>query len=127
MAKKFLGDSSIRNNWFELFKNDLQLTFRQLRRNTLFASLNVIGLSTSMAVALMIAQYAGFHFSFDQHHENSAKAFRVYSRNYEGNKLSFESALTDYKVGPLLKKEFPEIELYTQLMPTDSWFDCALR
>lgn len=114
-------------NRLDLFKNDLQLAFRQIRHNALFTSLNIIGLSTSMAVVLMIAQYAGFHFSFDRHHENSTNAFRVYSRNYEGSKLSFESALTNYKVGPLLKKEFPEVKSYTQLMPTDSWFECALR
>jgi putative ABC transport system permease protein len=118
---------AITHNWFDLFKNDLQLTFRQFRRNPLFAFLNIIGLSTSMAVVLMIAQYAGFHFGFDRHHENSSKIFRVYSRNYEGSKLSFESALTNYKIGPLLKNEFPEVSSYTQLMPTDSWFDCTLR
>ncbi|HEX6225081.1 MAG TPA: ABC transporter permease, partial [Chryseolinea sp.] len=123
LRKKF----RIKYSGFDLFKNDLQLTFRQIRRNKLFALLNILGLSTSMAVVLMIAQYAGFHFSFDRSFENSTNAFRVYSRNYEASKLSFESALTDYKIGPLLKKEFPEVKSYTRLMPTDSWFDCALR
>lgn len=115
------------NNQFDLFNNDFHLALRQLRRDPLFALLNIIGLSTSLAVVLMIAQYAGFHFSFDRNLEHASQEFRVYSRNYEGNKLSFETALTSYKVGPWLKKEFPEVKSYTQLMPTDSWFDCALR
>lgn len=115
------------HNRIDLFRNDLQLTFRQLRRNSLFSILNITGLSASIAVVLMIAQYAGFHFSFDKHHEITANKFRVISNTYEGNSLSFESALTNYKVAPLLGKEFPEIDSYTQLMPTDSWFDCALR
>ena len=113
--------------WFDLPAYNLSLAFRQLRRNSLFSFINIIGLSISIAAVLIIAQYAGFHFNFDRYHRDFSSTFRVYSKNIERNKISIESALTSYKVASLIKKEFPEVRSVTQLMPTDSWFDCALR
>jgi putative ABC transport system permease protein len=112
---------------FDLLTYNLSLAFRQLRRNRLFSFINIIGLSISIAAVLIIAQYAGFHFNFDRYHKDFSSKFRIYSKNLEGNKISIESALTSYKLASLLKKEFPEVRSVTQLMPTDSWFDCVLR
>jgi putative ABC transport system permease protein len=124
VLRKSLRTSS---NRFDLFKNDLHVTFRQLRQNTLFSTLNIIGLSTSIAVLLMVAQYAGFHLTFEQQNERATDIARIYTKYYEGNKPSHESALTGYDIGFILKKELPEVAAYTRLMPTDSWFDCALQ
>lgn len=117
----------LQHNWFDLVWNDLQLAFRQLNRNRMLSLLNIFGLSVSIAVVLLIAAYSSFHYSFDKAHQHFDHTYRIYSKNYEGTRLAFESALTNYKLKSILNCEFPEVEKCTQLMPTDSWFDCALR
>ncbi|HYC87280.1 MAG TPA: ABC transporter permease [Chryseosolibacter sp.] len=114
-------------NSFDLVSNDLRLAFRQLNRNRMFSLLNIAGLSISIAVVLLIVVYTSFHYSFDKKHQHFGYTYRVYERNYEGAALTFESALTNYEVASILKNEYPEVKNCTQLMPTDSWFDCALR
>jgi putative ABC transport system permease protein len=67
-----------------MFKNNLKIASRVLRRNKFYSFLNLSGLSVGVACCLLIFLFVRDEYSFDKHHENHEQIFRV---------------VTDFKVG----------------------------
>ena len=57
---------------------NLKYAFRQLRKQKLFAFINVIGLALSMVAGLLIFKYVSFEKSYDHHIEDTDQVFRIY-------------------------------------------------
>lgn len=62
-----------------MFKNYLITIFRQIKKNKIFSSINILGLAIGMAACLIIAQYVSFHTSFDSHIPDAENIFRIES------------------------------------------------
>ncbi len=60
-----------------MFKNYLRLALRQLRRNRGYSFINVFGLATGMAVALVIGIWASDELSIDQHIPNGDRVVEI--------------------------------------------------
>ena len=58
-----------------MFKNYLKIAWRNLIRNKSFSLLNILGLSTGLAVTALILIWVNFEIGFDQFHE---KKDRIY-------------------------------------------------
>ncbi|RYF75584.1 MAG: hypothetical protein EOO39_06715, partial [Cytophagaceae bacterium] len=63
-----------------MFRSYLTLAFRQLWRNRLYTSLNVLGLAIGLSACWVIFQIVSFEFSFDRNHPNGDRLYRVVSR-----------------------------------------------
>ena len=93
----------------------LQMAFRNLRNKAGFYAINIAGLALGLAACLMITHYVRFHNSFDQHHPDSERIYRIsYSRWAEdgSNKVVFASATP--VIGKALMEYIPEIEIQGQ-------------
>ncbi len=60
-----------------MFKYNLLLFFRNLRRQKLFSTINLLGLTVSLSSTLLIYLYVQHEFSFDNFHPNVDRLYRV--------------------------------------------------
>src|SRR5258708_23028484 len=56
-----------------MLKNYFKIAFRHLSKNKIYALINITGLATGMAVALLIGIWIWDELSFDHYHENHAR------------------------------------------------------
>jgi len=100
-----------------MFRNYLLSAWRSLIKAKFFSILNILGLSIGLAASLLIFQYVGFQLSYDKHHHNLDRMYRItYSKVKEGEQV-FNTVLVYAGVGNLLKENFPEVEDYCRMRP----------
>lgn len=94
----FLIDES---HWrIHMLKNYLWINLRNLKKNSTFSLMNLLGLAVSMTAFILIAVYVQYELSFDKHYENADRIYRVIR---EGR------AFTPAALGPALKEKIPDV------------------
>ncbi|MEZ5039428.1 MAG: ABC transporter permease [Saprospiraceae bacterium] len=93
-----------------MFLNYLKIAWRNLSKNSLYAAVNILGLSIGMTACLLLWQYVNFEKSYDQFHQNKDRLYRVAMFKYEKDEPEQSFAFTYPAVAPNLMKDFPEIE-----------------
>jgi len=93
--------------------NSLKIAFRQIRKNRLYAVINISGLTLGIASCLLIGVYILHEFSYDRFHTNARRIVRV-TMDYNAGDAATKVATTGTKVGPQFKRAFPEIEAYAR-------------
>ncbi len=91
-----------------MFQHHLKIAFRNFSRNKTAFLINLIGLSTGLACALMIYLWVNDELNMDKFHEKRTQLYHI-----RGNlELSFDVLTLDYTPTPILKQlkeEMPEI------------------
>jgi len=95
-----------------MFKNYFKIAWRNLIKNKVISSINIVGLATGMTAAVLILIWVQNEINFDNYHPQSESIYRLTTKVDKGNWI-WESA-------PLLladaaKKEIPEIEKAARL------------
>src|SRR3954467_11399323 len=96
-----------------MFRNYLKTTLRNLRKNKLYASINIFGLAVSLAACLLIGVYISHELSYDKFNENASRIVRA-TMEYSSAGTVNTTATTGTKVGPQFKRLFPSIEEYAR-------------
>ena len=98
-----------------MFKKNITIAFRLLRKDLAFTLTNLVGLSIGITCCLLILSFVRYELSFDGFH---SKKDRIYRVNYDvlmgGNQVISPSV--PVFVAPELKKRFPEIEDVTRFL-----------
>lgn len=104
-----------------MFFLNLKYAFKTIARNKLHSLLNILGLAIGLACAILIMLYLSDELSYDMHHENYERIYRVESDfNIKGRHDKF--AVTAFPLGPALKLEFPEVESFVRFFsPSDNF------
>jgi putative ABC transport system permease protein len=99
-----------------MFRSYIITALRNLVKNKLNASINIIGLSVAFTCCVLLFLMVYYEFSFDNFHKNEDQLFKVYSIKYapDGDK---KSTSMGYPVAPVLKTELPAIVKSTAIMP----------
>ena len=71
-----------------MFKNYFLLTLRQLRKNRGYSFVNIFGLATGMAIALIIGIWANDELSVDQHIPNGDRAVEIMQNQWPKGQTS---------------------------------------
>ncbi|NBP71220.1 MAG: ABC transporter permease, partial [Cytophagia bacterium] len=95
--------------------NFILLFIRNLRRQKLFSTINLLGLTVSMVSTILIYLYVQHEFSHDRFHNNSEHIYRVNQTFIWGENSKDQFASTGPGVAYALKEELPEIELITSI------------
>lgn len=98
-----------------MFRNYLAAALRNLVRNRLYATINVVGLAVGFAAAVLIAAYVSDEFSYDTWLPGHAQVYRLSGRFY-GGAQSTDKALGH--VAAWLKEEAPEVQAVARLAST---------
>jgi putative ABC transport system permease protein len=92
-----------------MFDSYLLIAWRNLKRDKLFAALNIIGLALGIVACMLIYIYVQDELSFDAHHAKADRIYRVQGHfNFGDTQDDF--GITQFPVVPTLLKEYPEIE-----------------
>ncbi len=86
-----------------MIKYNLLVALRNMSRNKIFSTINILGLAGSMAVFVLITSYVRLIAGTDKFHEHHPNIFRI-----ERPKIHNMAA----PIGPFLKQNYPEVEEY---------------
>ncbi len=95
-----------------MIKNYFKLAWRNLLKNKTYSFINIFGLATGLATCLLIMLYIFDESSYDKHHKDGDRVFRVASQTGKGESWAAGP-------GPLawgLKNDLPEVEQVTRLL-----------
>lgn len=91
-----------------MIKNYLKITFRNIMRNKLFAAINILGLSVSLACCLLLFLYTSEQLSYDQHHGKRLVRMTSHLTQKSGQQINMGSS--SVPIAPVIDSEVPEIK-----------------
>ena len=110
-----------------MFRSYLIATIRTLLKNKGLTAINILGLAIGMASVILIALYIQYEFSYDRHHVNATRIYRVF-RTVSMENTTSVSPRASGALAPALKRDFPEVreairtQLLTSWVKTDNHF-----
>lgn len=98
-----------------MLKHYFITAIRNLFRNKAFTSINVVGLSVSIAIFLLLVGYVAYQFSFDTFYPGAEKIYRVNYIEYQEGKPVIETARSHSGTALLLHEYVPQAEAVCRL------------
>jgi putative ABC transport system permease protein len=92
-----------------MIKNYFKTAWRNIVRSKGYSALNILGLATGMAVALIIGLWVYNEYSYDKFLSNYQQVYRV-KRNFDSNGDTLTFNTTSLKLADALHNEIPEIK-----------------
>lgn len=92
-----------------MFKNYFKTAWRGLQKNKAYSALNILGLATGMAVALIIGLWVYYQHSYDKFLPDHQQVYQV-RRNFYGNGDTMNYGGTSLKLATILRTQVPEIQ-----------------
>jgi ABC-type antimicrobial peptide transport system permease subunit len=96
-----------------MFKNYFKTAWRGLLNNRIFSVLNILGLATGMAVALLIGLWVSYQFSYDRWLPGFEQVYQAEYR-YTANGSVGTQVSVSYPLAGMIKKEIPAVEYVVQ-------------
>ena len=97
------------NNTKIMLRNYFKIALRNLSRHKFYSFINVVGLAVGLACCLVITFFVMDELSYDDHHKNRDRIYRVTSHGlYGGNEYHFPVAPAP--LGPAVITDLPEVE-----------------
>ena len=96
-----------------MFKNYLTITLRSILKHKTFSAINILGLSLSMSICLILITFIKDQRSFDRFHEHSDRIYRVIAhaaeRPGELNSAMQAVATSPSPLAPYLVQSYPGV------------------
>ncbi len=102
-----------------MFKNYFKTAWRNLWKNKIYSSINIIGLAVGMAACIIILLFVSYERSFDNFHKKNIYRLNEVQK-FEGMVAAQKVALTMFPMAPTLKAEFPEIKNFARISAADN-------
>ncbi len=97
--------------------NYFKITLRNLYKEKIYAAINISGLSLGIACCIILGLFLHSEFTYDRYNLKHKRIFRVATEfNMNGTEKSYPSA--SRVVGPLLARDYPEVEAYVRFRAT---------
>ena len=93
-----------------MFKNNIKIAWRNLRKNKVLGSIQILGLAVAIATATLLYLTAMYEFSFNNFHENKDQIGLIYFQSRPANGTEYASSAAA-PLAPLLKSELADVEL----------------
>lgn len=97
-----------------MLKNYFKIAIRTLRRKSVFAAINVIGLSSGLLCVIFIFNWVQDELSYDKHIKNAENVYRVAIEAGTGEDRWHQS-VTSLPLGPAMRDAYVDIEAQTRL------------
>lgn len=112
IIKSLEGTRKLTN--YGMFKNDFKTALRIIRKEKLYTSINVLGLTSGLVIALMILFYVKFELSYESGNPKADRIARITMDYMDGETLIDQDCETYHVLGPMLKEEFPEVKEFAR-------------
>ncbi|HEU5147776.1 MAG TPA: ABC transporter permease [Chryseosolibacter sp.] len=98
-----------------MIRYNLLLFIRNLSRQKLFSTINLLGLTVSLVSTILIYLYVRHELSFDSFHHHTDRLYRVNQTFIWAESSDTQFSRTGPGVAHALKEELPEVELVSSL------------
>jgi len=88
----------------------LRSAMRTMVKEKSYSLINIAGLSIGIACCLVLGLYLHHQLSYDRHHVNADRAYRVVNQFGINGDVDL-AAVTSTQLAPLLQEQYPEVEL----------------
>ncbi len=102
-----------------MMKNYFKIPWRNLIRHKQFTFLNLIGLATGLASALLIYLWVHDDLSIDRFHKNAGQLYQVMGNGPNADGEIVTSSYMPILLAKTLKDELPEVEDAASIKPPD--------
>ncbi|HMJ47003.1 MAG TPA: ABC transporter permease, partial [Ferruginibacter sp.] len=96
-----------------MLKNYFKTALRNLRKNKLYATINILGLAVGLCACILIGMYITHELSYDKFNTNANRIVRI-TMEYSNAGTVNNVATTGTKVGPQFKRTFPSIQEFAR-------------
>lgn len=93
-----------------MFKNYFKTAWRNLLKNKIFSTVNIIGLTVGLTSFLLIALYVFDELTFDGFHKNADDIYRLVNDKTSADGKETKIAGAGYQVSEQSKKDIPEVK-----------------
>ena len=100
-----------------MIRNYFKIAWRNLIKNKSFTFINLLGLATGFAIALLIIQYARFELSYENEHINKEQLVRLTTDYMDGETVAAQDCETNPPLGLRIYDELSEVINYTRAYP----------
>lgn len=100
-----------------LIRSYLKLARRHLFKHKFFSLVNIAGLAVGLACCTVIIMYVTHELTYDSHHRDSERIFRINTHRSGGTFGEFSMATTPATLQPILKSDYPQVESVARLIP----------
>ncbi|ADB40596.1 FtsX-like permease family protein [Spirosoma linguale] len=100
-----------------MLTNYIKIALRIVRKDSTFTLINVAGLATGLAVALLIIQYVRFELSYEKAYPQADRLVRLTIDYLNGGAVNSQDAETYPPIGAKAKREMSEVVSYTRAYP----------
>lgn len=104
-----------------MLRNYLKIAWRNLNKHRLYTLINVMGLALATAAFLLIIQYVRFENSYEDFYKKADNIYRVTLDRYKGAEFVVTDCETHYPLGPLMKKEIPEVKDFVRMQSMEEF------
>jgi putative ABC transport system permease protein len=98
--------------------NFFKVAIRNLTRNKTFTTINILGLALGTLSCLYIIMYVNDQFGYDRQHKSAANIYRINTLLSMQGGPPINNGSCSPPIAPTLKKDFPEVEQFTRIVPT---------
>ena len=98
-----------------MIKNLLTIALRNFKKDKWYSLLNILGLTIGITFSLFLIFYIKDELNYDRYHKKADRIFRIVSYIQEQDKKT-DWTITQFPLGPTLKKDYPEVEEYTRIL-----------
>ncbi|CAD5259391.1 MULTISPECIES: ABC transporter permease [unclassified Imperialibacter] len=97
-----------------MIKNYFKITFRVFKRDKIYSSMNLLGLTVGITASLLLFAYSYNESQYDQHHENKDRIIRIVMDVNFGDDTR-AVAVVPAALGNFMKEHAPSVEEYAML------------
>src|SRR5262245_5579820 len=94
-------------------RNYLIVLLRNLRREKLYAAINITGLSLGVACCLILGLFLRSELTYDQHFDQYRNIYRV-ATEYTTGGSSQTFAVSSRVLGPMLAADYPQVKAFVR-------------
>ena len=103
-----------------MFRNYLKIALRIVRKDNTFTLINIAGLATGLAMALLIIQYVRFELSYETSYPLANRIVRLTMDYLNGNTVDAQDAEAYPPIGAKAKREMNEVVNFARAYPLHS-------
>ena len=99
-----------------MFLNSLKISLRVMKRDIGYTTINVVGLSAALAIAMLILMYASFELSYENYNPRADQLVRVTMDYLNGETVIDQDCETYSPLGQRILSEFTEVTDFTRAL-----------
>lgn len=100
-----------------MFENYFKIALRNFKRDAWYSLLNILGLTIGITFSLFLIFYIQNELNYDRYNKKADRIYRITSYVKEPDKDEMKWAITQFPLGPTLKKDYPEVEEFARFVP----------